>query len=118
MSDKRRKFTPEFRAEAVKLVIDTGRPIFACLRGDRGWCAVAGSVGATGHPRPGWQRGSAVGRFGAGRARTAPGRECRSTVGSVVPEKSRGLLRLRSEPAVMFALIDAEKTNYSITRMI
>ena len=27
MSDKRRKFTPEFRAEAVKLVIDTGRPI-------------------------------------------------------------------------------------------
>ncbi len=25
MSDKARKFTPEFRAEAVKLVIDTGR---------------------------------------------------------------------------------------------
>ena len=27
MSDKRRRFTPEFRAEAVKLVTDTGRPI-------------------------------------------------------------------------------------------
>ena len=27
MSDKRRKFTPEFRAEAVKLVIETGRPV-------------------------------------------------------------------------------------------
>ena len=27
MSDKRRKFTPEFRAEAVKLVTDTGRPV-------------------------------------------------------------------------------------------
>ena len=27
MSDKRRRFTPEFRAEAVKLVIDTGRPV-------------------------------------------------------------------------------------------
>ncbi len=27
MSDKRRKFTPEFRAEAVKLVTDTGWPV-------------------------------------------------------------------------------------------
>lgn len=27
MSDKRRKFTPEFRAEAVKLVTETGRPV-------------------------------------------------------------------------------------------
>ena len=27
MSDKRRRFTPEFRAEAVKLVTDTGRPV-------------------------------------------------------------------------------------------
>ena len=27
MSGKRRKYTPEFRAEAVRLVTDTGRPI-------------------------------------------------------------------------------------------
>ena len=27
MSDKRRKFTPEFRAEAVRLVTETGRPV-------------------------------------------------------------------------------------------
>ncbi len=27
MSDKRRNYTPEFRAEAVKLVTDTGRPV-------------------------------------------------------------------------------------------
>ena len=27
MSDKRRRFTREFRAEAVKLVTDTGRPV-------------------------------------------------------------------------------------------
>ncbi len=27
MSEKRRKFTPEFRAEAVKLVTDAGRPV-------------------------------------------------------------------------------------------
>ena len=27
MSDKRRKFTPEFRGEAVKLVTETGRPV-------------------------------------------------------------------------------------------
>ena len=27
MSEKRRKFTPEFRAEAVKLVVETGRPV-------------------------------------------------------------------------------------------
>ncbi len=27
MSDKRRRFTPEFRVEAVKLVTETGRPI-------------------------------------------------------------------------------------------
>ena len=27
MSDKRRKFTPEFRAEAAKLVTETGRPV-------------------------------------------------------------------------------------------
>ena len=27
MSEKRRKFTPEFRAEAVELVVETGRPV-------------------------------------------------------------------------------------------
>ncbi len=27
MSDKRRNYTPEFRAEAVKLVTETGRPV-------------------------------------------------------------------------------------------
>jgi len=32
VASQRRKFTPEFRAEAVKLVLDTGRPIAQVAR--------------------------------------------------------------------------------------
>ena len=32
MREKRRKFTPEFKAEAVRLVIDTSRPIAEVAR--------------------------------------------------------------------------------------
>jgi transposase len=32
MSEKRRKFSPQFRAEAVQMVIETGRPIAEVAR--------------------------------------------------------------------------------------
>jgi len=32
MREKRRKFTPEFKSEAVRLVIDTSRPIAEVAR--------------------------------------------------------------------------------------
>jgi len=44
MSDKRRRFTPEFQAEAVKLVIDTGRPICGWIAPEKSRLTFNGST--------------------------------------------------------------------------
>ena len=61
MSSKRRKFTPEFRAEAVRLVAETDRPV-AHVAAEIGVGAQsAGSVGAAVEAGP-CGRGSGLGR--------------------------------------------------------
>jgi transposase-like protein len=51
MTERRRKFSPQFRAEAVQMVIETGRPIAEVARdlgsttglGELGWCLAVGA---------------------------------------------------------------------------
>ncbi len=64
VSDKRRKCTPEFRAEAVKSVTDIGRTA-AHVAAELG-VGAAGPLGAAGHQGPGRRGRSAVLRYRRG----------------------------------------------------
>ena len=52
MSGKRRKYTPEFREQAARLVIETGRPVAHVAAEIGVGKQVLGSLGAPGRDQP------------------------------------------------------------------
>ena len=116
MPEQRRKFSPQFKAEAVQMVIETGKPIAEVAR-DLG--VNDGTLGnwvkawRDANPEPDVDAvpGRACPREGDGR------RDPPAADGERVPEKSRGLLRPDAAVAERCAVIEAEKANYQITWM-
>ena len=115
MAERRRKFSPQFKAEAVQMVIETGKPIAEVAR-DLG--VVAQTLGnwvqawRDANPEPiGVVPDRACPREGDGRGNPP------AADGERVPEKSRGLLRPDAAVAERCALIHAEKANYKIVWM-
>ena len=115
MPEQRRKFSPQFKAEAVQMVIETGKPIAEVAR-DLG--IHDGTLGnwvnawRQANPEPDSRdAGGACPRERDGR------RDPPAADGKRVPEKSRGLLRPDAPVAERCALIEAEKANYPILWM-
>ena len=108
----RRSFTEEFKAGAVRLVLDEGKTVAAAAR-DLGFDGVVAAE--LGRARPGGsderQDGSDDG--GARGARAAPERIADRPGGARNPEKSGGLLR-EAEP-MRFTFIAAEKAEHTVT---
>src|SRR5713101_5864378 len=100
----RRAFTAEFKAGAVRLVLDEGKSIAQVAR-DLDLTATSGSF--LGQDRPDHR--------GARRAGEAPQRESRAPDGTGDPKKSRGLLRERE--CMRFAFIKKEKATYPVTAL-
>ncbi|WP_435825843.1 IS3 family transposase [Mycolicibacterium austroafricanum] len=118
MSGKRKKYTPEFREQAARLVIETGRPI----------AHVAAEIGVGEQLLGRWvhqaRRAACAGDNGAvldadERAELERLRKenAELRLDRQFLKKSRGLLRLRTEPVDAYVLIEAEKATYAITRM-
>lgn len=118
MSGKRKKYTPEFREQAARLVIETGRPI----------AHVAAEIGVGEQLLGRWVRQAreAAGAEDNGAVLDADERaelerlrkeNAELRLDRQFLKKSRGLLRLRTEPVEAYCLIEAEKANYAITRM-
>lgn len=89
---QRRKLTPEFKDEAIKLVIDSDRPVAEMVR----------DIGVNKDTLDNWsaaaRHGDAANRAGAS-------------------EKVSGLLREPAEPVNNYRVIAAEKANYPVTLM-
>ena len=109
MSGKRRKYTPEFREQAARLVIETGRPV-AHVAAEIGigeqvlgrWVRLqreAASAGDTGAVLDADERAE-LERLRHENAELRLDRE--------FLKKSRGLLRLRTEPVEAYRVIEAE----------
>jgi transposase InsO family protein len=118
MSGKRRKYTPEFREQAARLVIETGRPM-AHVAAEIGvgeqllgrWVRLqrqAASAGDTGAVLDTDERAE-LERLRRENAELRLDRE--------FLKKSRGLLRLRTQPVEAYRVIEAEKATYTIKRM-
>ena len=116
MPEQRRRFSPQFKAEAVQMVIETGKPIAEVAR------ELGIHDGTLGNWVNAWRRehpepdqpltpSGACPRAGNGR------RDPPAADGERVSEKSRGLLRPDAPVAVRCALIDAEKANYPVMWM-
>ena len=115
MGRQRREFTPEYKDEAVKLVINTGRPV----------AVVARELGIQESTLGRWVNlfksrqdagDGAVERDRAGRAGPAAQGELGAEDGSGVLEKSLPLLRPGSigYEREAFALMHAEKSNHTV----
>lgn len=110
-------YPPKFRAEAVRLVRETGKTRAAVAR-DLGVSAETVRVcvrqEAIDHGENEGLDGS-----GAGGVAAAAAEETHSSRRTGDPEKSRGLLRIgdRPEPAVMFRFVAREKANNPIVRL-
>ncbi len=118
MSGKRRKYTPEFRQQAARLLIETGRSV----------AYVAAEIGVGEHVPGRWVRlqrqATSAGDTGAVldaderaelerlRRENAELRLDREFL-----KKSRGLLRLRAQPVEAYRVIEAEKASYPIKPM-
>ncbi len=118
MSGKRRKYTPEFREQAARLVIETGRPV-AHVAAEIGvgeqllerWVRLqrqTASAGDTGAVLDADERAE-LERLRRENAELRLDRE--------FLKKSRGLLRLRTQPVEAYWVIEAEKASYPIKRM-
>ncbi|WP_409047788.1 IS3 family transposase [Microbacterium sp. HA-8] len=116
-TSKRKTYTPEYRREAARLVIDTGRTIVA----------VAGEIGVGAQLLGRWVQQEHA-RAGGGPdgplevSERAELERLRREVAELrmdneFPGKSGGLLRIEAEPEERFAVIEAEKANMTITRM-
>src|SRR5918993_321254 len=116
MRERRRKFTPEFKDEAVKMVIESSRPVAEVARGIQVNEGTLGKLGAQvpGRPR---RRGTTAVDLGALPATRARTRSARAEDEGRVPGKSSGLLRPGVSVSAKFAFIDAEKAPYSIVKM-
>ncbi|MEE6169639.1 MULTISPECIES: IS3 family transposase [unclassified Mycolicibacterium] len=118
MSGKRKKYTPEFREQAARLVIETGRPI----------AHVAAEIGVGEQLLGRWVR-LAQQRAGGGDTDPVLDADERAELERLRKEnaelrldreflkRSGGLLRLRTEPVDAYRIVEAEKANYSIVRM-
>ncbi|WP_086009213.1 IS3 family transposase [Mycobacterium xenopi] len=118
MSGKRRKYTPEFREQAARLVIETGRPV----------AHVAAEIGVGEAVLGRWVRlqrqGASSGDTGAVldaderaelerlRRENAELRLDREFL-----KKAAGLLRLRTAPVEAYRVIEAKKATYPVKRM-
>ncbi len=110
----RRQFTDEFRAGAVRLVLDEGKTIGAVAR-ELDLTPSALSLWVQ-HARADRTKGRS-GLTTDERAELAQPAQRQSRVahGARHPKKSRGLFR--QEPSVVFAWIDAEKAEFPITKL-
>ncbi len=109
---KRRAFTKEFKAEAVRLVRDSGKSVGAVARELDLTETALRELGAPGRDRrrP-WGPGRAHDR-GAGGTRAAAAREPDAADGARHPKKSDGLLR--EGESVRFAFIATEKAAFPV----
>lgn len=116
MSGKRKKYTPEFREQAARLVIETGRPV----------ARVAAEIGIGEQLLGRWVRQARDDGGDNGAVLDADERaelerlrkeKAELLLDRQFFQKSRSLLRLRAEPVDAYVLIEAEKATYAITRM-
>ncbi|WP_109561033.1 IS3 family transposase [Mycolicibacter engbaekii] len=118
MSGKRKKYTPEFREQAARLVIETGRPI-AHVAAEIGvgeqllgrWVRVAREAAGAG------DNGAVLDSDERAELERLRKENAELPLDRQFLKKSRGLLCLRTEPVEAYGLIEAEKANYAITRM-
>ena len=111
----RRRFTSEFKAGAVRLVLGRGQDVGAVARELDLTASALGELGGAGAggSHEGQDRPDDRGAGGAGA--TSQGGP-RAADGARHPKKSRGLLR--EEPSVRFACIEAEKAVFPITKAV
>ena len=108
----RRKFTEEYKAEVVRLVLDGGKTIGQVSRDLDLTESAVRKLGEAGQDRRGQGRGGGADDGGAGRAGGAASRGSAAADGAGDPEKGGGLLR-EGEP-VRFGFIQTEKATYPV----
>src|SRR4051794_16843101 len=114
MPEQRRKFSPQFKAEAVQMVLETGRPIAEVAR-DLGI-----NEGTLGNWVNIWRRENPEPQPDLSPVERARVKEMEDEIRRLRMEneflkKSSGLLRADATVAERCALIDAEEANYDIT---
>src|SRR5664280_731606 len=116
MPERRRKFTPGLKDEAVKMVIETSRPITEIARDIH---VNEGTRGELGEQVPGRARRRRAGieRLRAGSAARTRTRSPRVADEDGVLGKSGGLLRPGVSVSSKYEFIDAEKALYPIVKM-
>ena len=116
MREKRRKFTPEFKSEAVRLVVDTSRPI----------AEVAREIGVHEGTLGNWvnqyraetrRRRAAIDAAGAGAAAGTRAGEPRVADEDGVLGKGGRLFRPGVSVSEKYSFIDAEKAHYPVVKM-
>ncbi|MGW3484008.1 IS3 family transposase [Rhodococcus indonesiensis] len=116
MSGKRKQYTPEYREQSARLVIETGRPI----------AHVAKEIGVGEQLLGKWVAQAKARSGGDDRTLDVDERaelerlrreNSELRVDREFLKKSRGLLRIRAEPVDAYRLIDSEKAHYSVVRM-
>src|SRR3954447_6786665 len=116
MPEQRRRFSPQFKAEAVQTVLETGKPIAEVARDLEINEGTLGKLGEHLAPREsgadnGTDSGGACACEGNGR------RDPPAADGERIPKKSGGLLRADATVAERCALIHAEKDTFDVTFM-
>jgi putative transposase len=118
VSGNRKKYTPEYREQAVRLVVDTGRPV-AHVAAEIGvgeqllgrWVATAKARAATDNPE-------VLDDDERKELERLRRESAELRLDSAFLRKSRGLLRLRTEPVEMYRVIEAQKAAFTIVRMV
>ncbi|WJK38458.1 IS3 family transposase [Solwaraspora sp. WMMA2056] len=117
MSEQRRRYSPQFKAEAVQMVVETGRPIAAVARDLEVHEATLGNWVNT------WRREHATpvpphtDRTEDTRVKEMEDEIRRLRMENEFLKKGRGLLRPDAPVALRCAVIDAEKATYPIAWM-
>lgn len=116
MPEQRRKFSPQFKAEAVQMVLETGKPVAEVARN------LGINEGTLGNWLNIWRRDNPepvpdLNPVERARVKEMEDEICRLRMGEQVPGKSGGLLRADAAVAERCAVIDAEKANYPIAFM-
>ena len=116
MSERRRKYSPEFKDEAVKMVIESSRPIADVAREIHlnettlgNWVAKYRARARRGRAAVEYYGAGATSRIGAG----SPGIADEERV----PGKSGGLLRPGVSVSERYEFIDAQKAFYPVRSM-
>ncbi|SCL27251.1 Transposase and inactivated derivatives [Micromonospora rhizosphaerae] len=116
MPEQRRRFSPQFKAEAVQMVIETGKPIAVVAR------ELGIHDGTLGNWVNAWRRehpepDQPVNPTERARVKEMEEEIRRLRMENEFLKKSRGLLRPDAPVAVRCALIDAEKATYPVAWM-